>query len=149
MLAILKDRAKKAFVMPPKDDVLSLCAEMSADGHGDARRALELLRMAGECANGKTVTVKNVRSAFENFQKDRLDFIIGDASYHQRNIIGAICLNLLDSKSNSTTTSEIYERYCKMLKEVHLSYRRVVDLLVELANTGLLYSRNVSRGRGG
>ena len=36
-----------------------------------------------------------------------------------------------------------------IVKEKALSYRRIVDLLVELVNTGLLSSRNVSRGRKG
>ena len=150
VLSILKDRAKKAFVLPPKDEVLVLCSKLSADSHGDARRAIDLLRTAGECSNGKEITLDNVKTAYNTFQKDRLNSIVGYASHQQRNIIGAICLNLLDSNRNSTTTSEIHEKYCSMVrKEDALSYRRSVDLLVELVNTGLLSSRTISRGRNG
>jgi cell division control protein 6 len=150
VLSILKDRVKKAFVLPPKNEVLSLCSKLSADSHGDARRAIDLLRISGECSNGKEITLDNVKTAYNVFQKDRLNSIVKCASHHQRNIIGAICLNLLNSNGNSTATSEIYEKYCKMMgKEESLSYRRVVDLLVELVNTGLLSSRTISRGRKG
>lgn len=150
VLSILRDRAKKAFVLMPKKDVLLHCARLSADSHGDARRAIDLLRIAGECSSGKRITDEDVKTAYSILQKDRLNSIVGCASHHQRNVIGAICINLLESKSNSTTTSEIYDRYCKMIvKEKALSYRRIVDLLVELVNTGLLSSRNVSRGRKG
>lgn len=150
VLSILKDRAKKAFVLPPKDDVLLLCSKLSADSHGDARRAIDLLRTAGECSNGKEITADNVKTAYSIFQRDRLDSIVKHASQHQRNIIGAVCVNLLNLSGNSTTTSEIYEKYCKMVGKVEsLSYRRVVDLLVELVNTGLLSSRTISRGRKG
>jgi cell division control protein 6 len=134
----------------PKKQVLSLCAKISADNHGDARRAIDLLRIAAESSDGRQITTSDVKTAYDIFQKDRLKSIVTEVSYHQRSVIGAVCFNLLYSKSNSTTTSETYERYCKMVgKEKSLSYRRIVDLLVELVNAGLLSSRTISRERKG
>ena len=150
VLSILKDRARKSFVSIPKKQVLSLCAKISADNHGDARRAIDLLRIAAESSNGREITTSDVKTAYDIFQKDRLKSIVTEVSHHQRSVIGAVCFNLLYSNSNSTTTSETYERYCKMVgKEKSLSYRRIVDLLVELVNAGLLSSRTISRGRKG
>ena len=65
--------------------------------------------------NGKEIILNNVKTAYNVFQKDRLNSIVNCASHHQRNIIGAICLNLLNSNGNSTATSEVYEKYCKMI----------------------------------
>jgi ORC complex protein Cdc6/Orc1 len=48
---ILKQRAKFAIYEEAiNDDVIRLCAALAARDHGDARRALDLLRVAGEIA---------------------------------------------------------------------------------------------------
>ena len=68
-----------------------------------------------------------------------------------RVIIGAICALSLLSGNPWCVTSAIYKKYCSILsKELKpLSYRRIVDLLVEVENSGLVASRTLSRGRHG
>ena len=148
---ILQDRAKKAFAKKVDDKIIQYCAKLSSQDHGDARRALDLLRVSGELCDGKKITISDVDKAQEKLQKDRVELIVSSASYHLRAVIGAICVNLLYSETGWTATSEIYEKYQNTLqKETKpLSYRRIVDLLVELENTGLVTSRTISRGRGG
>ena len=50
VLAILKDRAAKAFSQPVDYEILQYCADQSSKEHGDARRAIDLLRVAAEIA---------------------------------------------------------------------------------------------------
>ncbi|NOJ26413.1 MAG: hypothetical protein DA330_00160 [Nitrososphaera sp.] len=51
--AILRDRAARAFTEPVDPSVLDYCANLSSLVHGDARRAIDLLRVAGEIAGSK------------------------------------------------------------------------------------------------
>lgn len=148
---ILQDRAKKAFCKTIPDSVLKYCAKISSDEHGDARRALDLLRVAGELSDGNTVTTEDVDNATKWIQKDRVETIVSNSSFHMKTVIGAICAISLLSGSPWCATSAIYKRYCKIIPKEGkpLSYRRIVDLLVEVKNSGLIVSRTISKGRYG
>ncbi len=145
---ILYDRTKKAFARKISDDVLQHCAKLSSDDHGDARRALDLLRIAGELSDGKKLTKEDVEKAAQWLQKDRVKTIVSNSSYHTRTVIGAICASSLLSENPWCATSAIYNRYHSILANEFkpLSYRRIVDLLVEIENSGLVASRTISRG---
>lgn len=148
---ILRDRAKKAFVKKTDDSVLHHSAKLSTDDHGDARRALDLLRVAAELSDGTKVTKADIEKAVDVIQKDRISTIISNAALHQRIVIAAICAGSLLSENAWNSTSSIYERYKKYVEKntEPLSYRRVADLLVEIKNSGLVESRTISKGRGG
>ncbi len=148
---ILRDRAQKAFVKKIDGSVLQHCAKLSTDDHGDARRALDLLRVAAELSDGTKVTKDDIEKAVDIIQKDRISTIISNAALHQRVVIAAICACSLLSENAWNSTSSIYERYKKYVgkDKKPLSYRRVVDLLVEIKNSGLVESRTLSKGRGG
>jgi hypothetical protein len=66
---ILKQRADIAFNEGILDEgVIPLCAALAAQEHGDARRALDLLRVSGELAdreNAEKVTERHVKMAQE------------------------------------------------------------------------------------
>jgi len=148
---ILKDRAKKAFTNKVSDEILKYCAKLSSLDHGDARRALDLLRVTGELSDGKTITKKDVDKAVQQIQKDRVVTIVSNASYHMKIVIAAICAKSLLSENPWCATSSIYNKYSKLLtnEQKPLSYRRIVDLLVEIENSGLVDSRTISKGRRG
>jgi len=148
---ILRDRAKKAFAKKVDDSVLQHCARLSTDDHGDARRALDLLRVAAELSDGTNVTKAEIEKAVDFIQKDRISTIISNAALHQRVVIAAICACSLLNEYAWNSTSSIYEKYKKYVGKnaKPLSYRRIVDLLVEIKNSGLVESRTLSKGRGG
>ena len=151
ILEILRKRATKAF-FKIDNSILEYCAEISSLENGDARRALDLLRVGGELCEGETISKSDIDKAKEQLQKDKLDLIIKNASYHLRLVIGAISVNHLYSCGDWTATSEIYDQYSNLInvkESKPLSYRRVSDLLVELQDTGLVISRTLSRGRHG
>lgn len=149
VLGILQDRAKKAFKIKLHDNVLNHCAKLASSDHGDARRALDLLRVAGEICDGK---IKNddVTKAQKIIQKDRVDEIVANASYHMRCVVGAIVSLAIVKEQSWSATSNIFKKYTEIVsKDNPLKYRRISDLLMELENTGILVSRAYSRGRGG
>ena len=150
VFGILTDRCKKAFKTTVPKDVLEHCSSVSSSDHGDARRALDLLRTAGEICDGVKITKSDIDSAQKLLQKDRAQEIVSLAPNHMRFIIGAICYQSIVYEQSWNATSVIYKRYSDLLsKDKPLSYRRCSDLLVELENSGLVVSRAYSRGRNG
>lgn len=71
VLNILKERAKQAFSGKIDEKVLEHCAQLSSEGHGDARRAIDLLRVAAELASleQKEITQSHIDKAAEELQK--------------------------------------------------------------------------------
>jgi cell division control protein 6 len=157
VVAILKDRAAGAFVQPVDDEVIEYCAEKSSEEHGDARRAIDLLRMAAEIAGsegGKSMTRMHVDMAEERLQKDRVERALSQASYHQKVAAGAlvrITYLTQDDGESWYPTSTLYRQYCMSIRKTvrPLSYRRVAGLFSELENAGLAVSRTGSKGRHG
>lgn len=115
VLNILQDRTKKAFSKKVGVDVLRYCAKLSSDDHGDARRALDLLRIAGELSDGKKLTVADVDKAVVFLQRDRVATIVTNSSYHMRVVIGSICILSLFSGNPWCATSAIYKKYCSII----------------------------------
>ena len=73
---ILEQRASMAFKANVlEEDVIPLCSAFAAQEHGDARRALDLLRISGELAERtgySLVSEKHVRSAREKIERDQV-----------------------------------------------------------------------------
>jgi len=73
---ILNQRSNAAFKEGVlQDGVISKCAAYAAKEHGDARRALDLLRVAGELAerdNSKKILLKHIDEANEKIEKDKI-----------------------------------------------------------------------------
>lgn len=153
VLEILKDRVQKAFSKKIDGKILEYCAELSSLEHGDARRAIDLLRIAAELASsgGEDMGKTHVDKASGELQKDRIYQTLSSASYHLR--IGCLALARITFLSDQDwhATSILYKQYLRILgKDVKpLSYRRISSLLTELENTGLVVSNTSSKGRHG
>jgi len=150
VLSILQDKARLAFSRTPSKEVLQHCATLSSEDHGDARRALDLLRIAGEICNGK-ITKEDIDNAARQLQYNRINTVMANASYHLRVVIGALCSLHVLTDEKMHATSAVYKRYVHMMRRETkpLSYRRVTDLLIELKNSGLVDSQTTSKGRHG
>ncbi len=152
---ILKRRAEEAFVKggiePP---VIKLCAALAAKEHGDARRALDLLRVAGELAErggDEKVTEEHVRRAQREVEKDRVVEVIRTMPLHSRILILSLYL-LEKSKGKNCVTGEVYELYSSVVKNFGLeplTQRRISDLINELDMLGIANAKVVSKGRYG
>jgi len=152
---ILLERARCAF----HDGVLlqgalSLCAALAAAEHGDARRALDLLRVAGELAEreaAKNVTEDHIRGAEKRIEHDRVVEAMKNLPAHSKLVLCSVYL-LSKTGVRPIITGEIYEIYCELSEQMGvtpLTQRRVSGLINELDSIGLLNTQLVSMGRYG
>lgn len=152
ILEILRDRANHALCTKADGKVLELCAELSSGGHGDCRRAIDLLRVSAELANSSEITELHVKEAVKKLENDRIELVLANASGQLKRVIATVAKLVLFSQEEYHPTAEIYTQYMGVDTSPHLpllSYRRVFDLLVEAQNAGLVVAKNRSRGRYG
>ncbi len=152
---ILQQRAKEAF----KDGVIEQgviekCAAYAAREHGDARRALELLRVAGELAerqNETKIMLSHLDKAEEKIEKDRvLEMVITQPKQYQATLysIYLIC----EQKKKLIFTGEVYELYKKICDKTNLrplTQRRISDIISEMDMLGIINAKVISKGRYG
>ncbi len=152
---ILKQRAEIAFEPEILDEyVIPLCAALAAREHGDARRALDLLRVSGEVAereNAERITEEYVRSANEKIERDNTVEVVRTLPTQSKLLLYAV-IQLDENGEGAINTGEAYDTYKRMCRAISLdilTQRRVSDLISELDLLGILNSRVVSRGRYG
>ncbi len=152
---ILKYRAGIAY----KDEslaemVIPLCAAFAAQEHGDARRALDLLRVAGEIAEREKrdqVEERHVRQAQEKIEVDRIVEVVRTLPTQSKLSLYSVML-LRNHGHRNVTTGEVYNVYRQLCRSVDmdiLTQRRVTDLISELDMLGILNAIVVSKGRYG
>ncbi|RLI97257.1 MAG: cell division control protein Cdc6 [Candidatus Aenigmatarchaeota archaeon] len=152
---ILKQRAELAFhksVVEP--GVIEKCAALAAQEHGDARRALDLLRMASEIAErlGKNrVTIDCVDRAEDKLDLDRVVEIVKTQPKQSQAVLASIIRLVEGGKKNIETGDvfSVYERICASSGLKVLTQRRVSDLVAELDMLGIINAKVVSKGRYG
>lgn len=151
---ILEQRAKIAFHENVIDNaVIEKCAAIAAQEHGDARRALDLLRVAGEIAERRgdeRVTVEHVDMAHDKIERDTFIETIKHQPLHSQLVFYSI-LELSKKEKELTTgaVTDFYFEVCKKLGLKPLTERRVSDLIAELALFGFIETKVISKGRYG
>ena len=147
---ILSDRAKLAF----NDHAIStaainLCAAVAGKENGDARKAIDLLRVAAEIAErerASAVQEIHIRQAQEKIEKDTNYEVLRNSTTHTKIVLLAIM------KSKNGNTGEVYETYsslCKYSEHEPLTQRRITQIISELDQLGLVRTDVVSQGRYG
>lgn len=152
---ILFERCNLAFLEGvPSEGALSLCAALAAAEHGDARRALDMLRVAGELAEREAASMimdEHIRNAEKRIEHDRIIDALKNLTPHSKLVLASVYL-LNKANVTSAITGDIYEIYqelCELAGYTVLTQRRVSGLISELDIIGLLNSRVVSMGRYG
>jgi len=152
---ILTQRSKIAFhknIVEP--GVIQKCAALAAQEHGDARRALDLLRVAAEISERKginRVIMDCVDSAESKLDLDRSVEIVKAQPSQSQATLAAI-IRLTEDGTKNIETGEVfslYERICASRGLKVLTQRRVSDLIAELDMLGIINARVVSKGRYG
>jgi len=152
---ILQHRAEVAFKPDVlTEDVIPLCAAFAAQEHGDARRALDLLRTAGELAEREgadDVLEKHVRKAQDKIELDRVVEVVRTLPAQSKLVLFSI-ITLEEHDVPNINTGEVYNVYkqlCQDLDADVLTQRRVTDLISELDMLGIVNAVVVSKGRYG
>ncbi len=152
---ILMERAKIAYKPEALDEmVIPLCSAFAAQEHGDARRALDLLRVAGEIAERENISIvgeEHVRRAQDKIELDRIVEVVRTLPTQSKLSLYSVLL-LRDNGYKNVTTGEVYNVYRQLCTAVDmdiLTQRRVTDLISELDMLGILNAVVVSKGRYG
>ncbi|MFH1801757.1 MAG: orc1/cdc6 family replication initiation protein [archaeon] len=153
---ILTERAKTAFRENIiEEGVVAKCAAYAAREHGDARRALDLLRIAGELAEregSEKILLKHIDEANEKIEKDKiLDVVCSEPKQFQFVLYSIIKL-VEKNKLEPVFTGDVYNFYqdlCLKNKCEVLTQRRVGDIIQEFDMLGIINVRVISKGRGG
>ena len=147
---ILSDRAKLAFNdYAISTAAINLCAAMAGKENGDARKAIDLLRVAAEIAERERASVVqeiHIRQAQEKIEKDTDYEVLRNSTTHTKIVLLAIM------KSKNGNTGDVYETYsslCKYSEHEPLTQRRITQIVSELDQLGLVRTDVVSQGRYG
>ena len=131
------------------DAALNLCSAMAGRESGDARRALDLLRVAAEIAErtqAPNVTEEHIRMAAEKIEENKEVVALRSYPLHEKLLIMAIM------KSSEISTGEVYSTYknlCKEIRQKELTQRRVTQMLSEIEMSGIITGRIVHQGTHG
>ncbi|MFH1326565.1 MAG: orc1/cdc6 family replication initiation protein [archaeon] len=153
---ILNKRSEGAFkegVIQP--GVVAKCAAFAAREHGDARRALDLLRIAGELAEregAKKILLKHIDGANDKIEKDKILDVIRTEPKQFQLVLYSIMQLSDKQKGEPIFTGDVYNLYqdlCVQNKLETLTQRRVGDIIQEFDMLGIINVRVISKGRGG
>jgi len=154
---ILENRAKVAFQEGViNEGVIKLCAGLAAKEHGDSRKALQLLRKAGENSERNQrafISESDVNKAQQDIEKDNVvEYILGMPLQSQLTLT-AIYLMRKYSKENIITSGDIYEIHLELTNKLTntklLTKRRISDYINELALAGIITATTRSMGHYG
>ena len=144
---ILEERIKESFIENVVEDpALNLCAALAGGEHGDARRAIDLLRVAGELAERQQsvkVTIEHVREASLKIEENKEEASLKSYPLHEKLVLLAIM------KANGSSTGEIYSSYknlCKVVGKDELTQRRITQMLSEIELSGIISGRLIHQG---
>ncbi len=149
---ILRERVSIGFNPGVVEDAsIKLAAALSASEHGDARKALDIIRVAGEIAEERgdnKVTEDHVREAYKRIDIEKTHEVIRTLPLHSKIILASLAAR----GGGTIKSSELYAIYssnCRALGEEPLSYRRFFSLVSELSVMGLVNRRIFNYGRRG
>ena len=152
---ILNRRAEKAF----KEGVLEYSvvpriAAMTAQEHGDARKALALLKNCGEIAERMNVPIidtKLIELADDISQYGEVESIVKSYSNQVKIALKSV-LNVIERNSViDASLSEIYGEYVRITTDMGVktvSERRVSDFIWDLDNAGITHTKFSTRKSG-
>ena len=151
---ILRERTKKGFVENVLGDgVISKCSALAAQEHGDARRALDLIRVAGELAersNDDRIEKSHVDRAQDKIERDIVVETVRSQPKHSKLVLYTI-LDMTD-EDEEIATGDVYSEYKELCTDVdvsELTQRRVSGLISELDMLGVINAKVISKGRYG
>jgi cell division control protein 6 len=154
LVDILQNRADAFRDGVLSDDAIPLTAALAAQEHGDARKAIDILRNAGRIAtkeDDEAVTEEHVYAAKEKTEADRFAELIDGAPTQTKAILLALTVLTENNRHDQFPTQQIYRQYQSIARELDvdsLSERRVQEILQEQDFLNVVDSETKGRGRG-
>lgn len=153
VVSILDNRCDAFYDGVLDEEVIPKTAELAAEEHGDARRAVRLFRNAGEIADEEgddTVTAAHVREADELVEVELFMEMVKGTPLSGKLLLFAITrLDRNSSKKEWFRTSEIHETYQTIARDIEVEpkgYNRALELLNKHVTTGVLESKKKDGG---
>ena len=139
------------------DDVIPLVAAFAAQSHGDARKAIDLFRGAGDLADeqrDEVVTEDHVRESQEEIDKDRsLKLVEGLTTQKKISLYATAAVANHSKRTGSSVPSpvgfKVYQWVTNELDADQMTRETYVKYVKELSTYGLISTSRKSRGRGG
>ena len=148
--AILEERVKAAFQPGVVEGAaLNLCSAMAGRENGDARRAIDLLRVASEMAERRqagTVSEGHVREAAKKMEENKEELTINSFPLHEKLLVIAVM------RAPGAPTGGVYAAYkslCRKVGETELTQRRATQMLSDMDLLGIVDGRLASQGTHG
>lgn len=141
------------------DDVIPKIAALAAQEHGDARKAVDMLRYAGRTAerqNDDRVTEAHLDKAKEQAEADQFAELVSGSPPHVKYVLKALARVTLDptvkpDDRGGYTKTEIYGEYktvCDEIGSEPMKWDSVSRLLKEQDFLGVIDSKHTGGGRG-
>jgi len=134
------------------DDVIPLCSAFSAQEHGDARRAIDLFRLAGEIArddDADHVREEHVRAANDDAEVTRIQDLIRGCPTQAKVAIAALAA--MDEYTNqshfkATEMYQVYREFAEAIDTNVLGQKRITDQLREYETLKIIDMTRTSDG---
>lgn len=153
---ILSIRARDAFYEGVLEEgVIQKCAAISAQEHGDVRKALNLLMVAGELAqqNGDSIVREEyLDKASEVLEQNITEEMIKSMTKQGKCVLYALIAASKAKKGGKIYSGEVYDYYLKYTERFglkRLTFRRVSDLIADMDYNSLIMSKIRNNGRYG
>ena len=150
--AILRRRKDAFHEGVVDDDVIPLAAAFAAQTHGDARKAIDLMRVAGELAEREDddcVEEKHVREAQQKVEKNRVLEVIRGISSQKKLCLyatAAVAAQTSNGTARSTTGYRVYQFLTDSLNTDQYHQETYVNKMKELTTYSLVDFERRSHG---
>lgn len=152
---ILQRRQDAFYENTLEDEVISKAAAFGAQGDGDARKAIDLLRFAGTFADRQgddKVTASHLERAQEKVEQQYTLDIIGNVSLQKKAVLYSAALIDVygerdDSKIPNPTIYQVYSDLCSRQGMNLRSEESVRRWMREYETMGIVQSQRTSRGK--
>lgn len=153
---ILSIRARDAFFENAiSEGVIQKCAALAAQEHGDIRKALNLLRLAGEAAQQAgeaTITEAHLDRANDMLEQNITEEMVKSMTLQGKCVLYSIIQAAKPRNNGRIYSGEVYDNYSKLVGRLgvkRLTARRVADLIADMDYNSFITTRVRSNGRYG
>jgi cell division control protein 6 len=150
--SILRRREDAFFEDVLEDDVIPLAAAFAAQTHGDARKAIDLMRVAGELAEREgddRVREEHVREAQDKVEKNRVLEVVRGISTQKKLCLfatAAVASRTEDGSARSTTGYRVYQYLTDSISTDQYHQETYVNKMKELTTYSLVEFERRSQG---